>query len=303
MDAPGRPAAGRVLDRAIPARGGVPDILDWTGMTLSAPESLSADETQSVIRAARIKRTAPSRAFWVRLCSAVLGGLVAWALVQSIHPVFEQKDAEDQYGFLPADVQWEVDRNNAMLVLAMLGGWAAAGVAVGQGLCGRPWLGTVLAGIACAMLGSAAGVLAGYVGLNVFHAIGSSSEVSDLSRAMLVNGVMFVTLGGGVGLGVGAFFERSLRAVVRSIFAGLLAGVMGGFAYPVLVALLLPSALTNVLIPTEAAERLLWFGIASGMLGLVLPAASGLRAIPANARPMSSTHEHSARESTEQGKY
>jgi hypothetical protein len=223
--------------------------------------------------------------------------MMAWALFHSTHPVFEQKDAEDQYGFLPADVQWEVDRNNAMLVLAMLGGFTAAGVAAGQGLCGRAWPGTVLAGVGCATLGVAAGALAGYLGLNVFHAIGSSSEVSDLSRAMLVNGVMFVTLGGGVGLGVGAFFERSFRAVVRSTFAGLLAGVMGGFAYPVVVALLLPSALTNVLIPTETGERLLWFGIASGMLGLLLPTAFGLRAgAPASARSDVGSDDAPARE-------
>jgi hypothetical protein len=52
---------------------------------------------------------------------------------------------------------------------------------------------------------------------------------------------------------------------------GLLAGFLASITYPLIVAALLPAAMTTVLIPLEISERILWFSLYTGLLGLIVP--------------------------------
>jgi hypothetical protein len=174
-------------------------------------------------------------------------------------------------------------------VLALLGGLAGAGLAAGEAVCRRSWKTAMAAGLACVAVGVVLGGLGGYLGLITFryYQDPEHAQLTDLARAIRVYGVALATLGGGVGLGAGVFLGRRITTAANCLVAGLLAGVLSAICYPVLVAMLIPGAVTKVLIPIGPAERLLWFGLTTGLLGLIIPSVAGKR--PADTRMGTST--------------
>jgi hypothetical protein len=207
----------------------------------------------------------------VGFLSALVAGLFAWLIVQLVHPLFATTKGADEWGFLPRDVQWILDRNNSIFVLALFGGVSAAGIAVSEELHRKSWQFVLtIAGI-CAVIGVLFGGLAGFLGHLTFEFLKHNQEIADVNKAIGVYGVMFAVGAGGIGLGCGAFLSGSYRLSVQCLIAGMLAGLLAAVAYTCVVALLLPSALTFVLFPTEAADRMLWFGCFAGFVGLILP--------------------------------
>ncbi|MCI0676142.1 MAG: hypothetical protein L0Y42_10260 [Phycisphaerales bacterium] len=205
------------------------------------------------------------------LCCALVAGLAAWLVVHAAHPVFATTEGADEWGFLPLDVQWRLDRNNSMFVLGLVGGLVGLALAIGEGLARRSPRVMLEGGAACGALGLVAGGLAGYLGHRAFEQVRANAEINDLNKAIYVNAVFFATLGAGVGLGLGFILTRRPRVTVKCLIAGLLAGGLASVIYPVIVAALLPAAMTSVLLPLETGERLLWFGLLTGLLGIFIP--------------------------------
>jgi hypothetical protein len=200
-----------------------------------------------------------------------LAGLLALLLVQAVHPVFWTTEGVDDVGLLPANVQWKLDLKNAMFVTALLGGLTAAGLAVSQLADRGSWLAALAAAGSCACLAALFGGLAGGLGHFVFEHYKSSARITDLDKALRFQGALLAMLGGGIGLAAGVAIWRSTRAAVRCLIGGLLAGVLAGIAYPAAVAVLMPSAMTTVLIPLGIGERLLWLGLFTGLVGTIIP--------------------------------
>jgi hypothetical protein len=92
---------------------------------------------------------------------------------------------------------------------------------------------------------------------------------------MFVYGIMFAGGGAGVGLGVGLVLGRTARSSIECFMGGSLAGLAAAVLYPIVIAVLLPSALTSVLIPVEPVDQLAWFGLAAACLGVVVPSLAG----------------------------
>jgi hypothetical protein len=86
---------------------------------------------------------------------------------------------------------------------------------------------------------------------------------------------MLAMLGGGIGLAAGVFVWRSTRAAGRGLVGGLLAGVLASILYPTAVAMLMPGAMTSVLIPLGLCERVLWFGLFTGCVATIVPSVAG----------------------------
>src|SRR5262245_42296186 len=116
----------------------------------------------------------------VRMACTLTAGLLTWLIVQAVHPLFATEIGRDEVGFLPVDVQWRLDRNNAMFVLALLGGLSGIGLAVGT--CARrdTWLAVSIAAAKCGAVGTVCGALAGYLGHRTFEFYKMNAEVSDL---------------------------------------------------------------------------------------------------------------------------
>jgi len=207
----------------------------------------------------------------VGLCCTLLAGLAAWLIVHAVHPVFATTEGAGKYGFLPLDVQWRLDRNNSMFVLGLVGGLVSLALAIGEGLARRSASVVLAGGAACVAAGLIAGGLAGFLGHRAFEQVRANAEITDLTKAMLVNCVMFATLGAGVGLGAGFILTKRILVAIKCLVAGMLAGGLASTIYPVFVAALMPAAMTSVLLPLEVGERLLWFGLATGLLGVFIP--------------------------------
>lgn len=179
----------------------------------------------------------------------------------------------DEWGFLPTNVQWELDRNNSMLVLALLAGLTGAGLAAAEGMHRQSW-GRVLIGVGVwTVVAAALGSLAGYLGHRVFEFLRQPprQEMDELHKAILVAAIQFGIAGSGVGLGAGAFLGWSPRRCLPSLGAGFLVGLLAALIYPFVVAVLLPGAMTSVLLPVEPIDRALWVGLPMGLLGLAVP--------------------------------
>ena len=118
----------------------------------------TTDETRPHPQVVQAGRTPWKSGPLAGLLFGLLGGLLAWLVIEASHPLFAipEEEAADQMN-IPDTVQRPVNRNNTMAVLAILGGAAAAALSVGEGLCGRSWRTALLGGAACALLGAAAG--------------------------------------------------------------------------------------------------------------------------------------------------
>jgi hypothetical protein len=213
------------------------------------------------------------------LLFGLLGGLLAWLVIEAGHPLFAiPEELLVDRMTIPDALQRPVNRNNTMAALAMLGGAAAVALSVGEGLCRRSW-GTALAGgVACAVLGAAFGCLAGYLGFIGLEHYQSRPDLTELAKTLRVQGGMLAALGGGVGLVLGALLARRLVSTIQCLLAGLLAGALAGMAYPMISAALMPGVITEVVVPIFTPERLLWTCLFSGLLGLTVPAIARKRA-------------------------
>jgi hypothetical protein len=203
----------------------------------------------------------------------LLGGLLAWLAIEASHPLFaipEELVAGKMN--IPDALQRPVNRDNTMSVLAIVGGAAAAALSVGEGLYRGSWRTALAGGAACAVLGAAAGCLAGYLGFTALEHFQPRPDLTELAKTLRVQGTMLATLGGGVGLGLGALLARRLVATMQCLVAGLLAGALAGMAYPMICAAFMPAVITEAVVPIFGANRLLWIGLFTGLVGVTIPA-------------------------------
>lgn len=237
-----------------------------------SPDTSTTDEAQRDPQVVEARRSPWKSGPCAGLLFGLLGGLLAWLIIEAGHPLFAlSEEVVTTQMTVPDELQRPVDRNNTMAALAILGGAAAAALAVGEGLCRKSWLASLVGGAACTLVGAAFGCLAGYVGFIGLEHYEPRPDLSDLVKTLRVQGAMLGALGGGVGLGLGIFLARRLAAVIQCLVAGLLAGALAGIAYPMLAAVFLPGVITEVVVPICAKERLLWIAIFTGLVGVTIP--------------------------------
>lgn len=208
----------------------------------------------------------------VGLVFTFLGGLLGFLLIQQLHPYFSNEEAANAFGILPEPVQNELDKKNATFVFALLGGLYATGLAVGESMARKSILTAILGGLGCAVIGTGAGAAAGFLGNMFFKYLSEGSNLSELAVAVSVYCSVFAMLGAAVGLAAALFLSRKLSVSINCLLAGVLAGVAAGLAYPVVAALAIPTADTQVLIPVGSGERFVWTAVSSSIIGAFIPA-------------------------------
>lgn len=214
----------------------------------------------------------------VGLAFGLVGAGLAWAVLQVFFPVFT---IPEELANLPVPVpdkqflkqvaaQDQANHLNAILLLSLFG------VLVGGLLAPNPQTGrrstwTILRNRAVGgVLGGLFGALAALVGCVAYDIHAGIRSVTPLAKTIRVQSIMFATLGAGVGLAFGSLvgWRRAVGALITGIFAGVLAGML----YPFLAGVLLPNSITETLIPVGMVNRLLWLGLAGGLLGMLIPA-------------------------------
>lgn len=211
---------------------------------------------------------------WAGLCLALLAGAIVWGVIQLAHPVFHVDKKYDVPSIgMPPEMfaahrrqQDFVDRWHAALYLGGLGLLIAALLGIGEGIARRSWLPPLIA----PYLGLVGGAAGGFLGCLVYEYVRKNIGQADLAYTIRAQLLVGVPLGLGVGLGLG-LTTRSWSGALKATLAGLAAGGLAGILFPVAVSMLLPAASTDALLPDLASSRLLWLGILSGALGLVIP--------------------------------
>jgi hypothetical protein len=205
---------------------------------------------------------------------ALAGGLAAWALIGALIPAFPEVSwpawPSDEVKARLTAAQARIDCSNQALAMGILGAVLGAAMAIGEGVVRRS-LGTALVGgVILAIAGALAGGLAGLVGHTLYQAWEMRAANVPLVNTLVMHAAVLGTLGGGIGLGLGLLAHRATSAAVH-LFLGILAGGLAGVFYPFLAGFCLPNVCTNTLIPEASAERLLWLGLATGLIGLIVP--------------------------------
>ncbi len=215
----------------------------------------------------------------VGLLFGLLGGLLAWAVIQTAYPFFVL--SEEVIGdrmTIPDSIERPIDRNNTLAALAVLGAASAVALSVGEGLCRRSWSTAIVGGAVCAVLVAGVGCLAGYLGFIGLEHYETRADLTELVKTIRVQSGMLAALGGGLGLVLGALLARRVLSAILCLVAGLLAGALAGMAYPMICATLIPEVVTKVVVPIGAQERLLWTCLFAGLMGMAIPANARTRA-------------------------
>ncbi len=213
----------------------------------------------------------------------LLAALLAWALVQGVHPIFTVPQ-ELHFGMgAPAELvnrnqayQRKIERRHAMIYLGALGLLVGAALGIGEGLARRSGLPVGLP----ILLGAVGGVAGGYSGCLVQEYVRANIGFAEIKHTIGMQLAMCLPIALGISLGLAALLF-SWSAALKTILAGLAAGVLAAIAYPMVAVTLLPTISTDSFLPEEAGSRLLWLGLVACIIGLVIPIAGRRRGSPA----------------------
>jgi len=205
--------------------------------------------------------------------------LLAWVLIQRVHPVFLMpENLHLSMGAPAAQVnayrakQRELDRHHAMLYLGSLGAFLGALLGVAEGRLRR----SILPIATTLPLGALGGVAGGLLACLVQEQVRVNVGLAEIKHTVMAQLALCLPLAGCIGLGLG-LATRSLRGLVLAVLAGLAAGVLAGVLYPLITSTFLPGISTDSLLPEEASSRLMWLGLLAGVIGLVVPIAGRRR--------------------------
>jgi hypothetical protein len=201
-----------------------------------------------------------------------IAGVIAWGVIQAAHPVFRVPERFHIAGIGAPVEQHEafrreqdrVDRWHAMLYLGGLGLVLGAALGARVLVARRAWSAFLL----CPILGVVGGAIGGYFPPLIYvyarDKVGQADLLQIVGAQLLIGVPLGLLLGLGMGLAGG-----TAKSAVRGGFAGALGGVLFGALYPLVVAVFLPAANTEVLLPEEALTRFVWLvslGCAIGLL-------------------------------------
>lgn len=216
---------------------------------------------------------------WLGLVATVFGGVLAWFLLEWIHPVFT---VPEKYAILPAPVPpelsaeleqltWRLHLANAVVVLAIVGAFVGGFLGLGEGVAQHSLRSAALGLGGCALIAGAFGASAGLIGHFFFQWQYYAGKESLIGWTMAMQAAMLAALGLGAGLAVGILLGRQRLLVASCAVAGVLAGVLAGLLFPYLASRYLPVAASEIVIPEAGPARLLWIALAAGLLGLIVP--------------------------------
>jgi hypothetical protein len=220
------------------------------------------------------------------LVLALAAAALGWGFIQAKHPHYEVGEEfhivamggpESQVRKLMAE-QARVDRRNATINLAVVGGLLAAALALATPGCCAGWLRMIVALPWGALVGAATGLAGIQIYLRLVPPeIQAQPTVTD---AVKVQAILFALLGAGIGLMIGTFL-RSVKGFIVGVAATALAGLLGGIAYPILATVLMPSHSSEGLMPSSSAMRLLWLGVPCAFMGFLVPLITSQESPPA----------------------
>ena len=160
---------------------------------------------------------------------------------------------------------------NSVFALGVFGAAAGGSLAIARWFAQRSKLLALPTGAASTIVAAGFGCLAGYLG-NAIHRMSLPPALDgELSKSVVLHVAMLLTIGAGAGFSMGALMVGCWKAAASGLLTGAAAGFLAGAAFPVVTALLLPSIVTDMVVPDDPA-RMIWIGLALVLFGWTIPA-------------------------------
>jgi hypothetical protein len=209
------------------------------------------------------------------LALGLIAALVVWGVIQRVHPIYTMP-RELYLGM--GDPAWKVlehraeqrhiDCRHAMIYAASLGALLALALGIGEGVARRSAL-----PMACLLpLGLAGGALGGFLASLVQDWTRANVGLAEIRHTVAMQLALCLPLAAGIGWGLG-LATQTHGGFLKTLLAGLAAGVLAAVVYPLFTSTLLPGVSTDSILPDHAGGRLLWLGLMAGIIGLVTPIA------------------------------
>lgn len=243
------------------------------------PSSNAAQAETPSAHTPKIAASAPNGRPLTGLLGALVAGGIIFLVLDAYYPMFSPPPAALPAG--PSSVSDDVRLQgqaaeaiahfyHALVVMPALGALIGIVLTV-LAVRGGTSLKARGSGIVLSVLsGVLFGALASVVGYSLDKQLGSLAAVPSSVAIIAAQGLMLGLMGGGVGLAVGAS-TRTPGAATKACYHGLLAGVLAGVIYPIAAAGLLPACNIEILVPDDRYAQMLWLGLASGLVGLLVP--------------------------------
>jgi hypothetical protein len=216
------------------------------------------------------------------LLFALLGGGLAWGLLQATFPLFELPPELANLGISASEAQYQaqfeareaINRKHAIVYAAVLGALVGSGLSLAERARYPSGTAAALGAVTAFLLGGLFGAAGGFLGDVAYASVKTSVEPLPLVRTVLVQTITLGTLGLGIGLGLSAFRHRFSRASKNRVPAGILAGLCAGMCYPIVVSMALPFAQTESTLPMEPWSQSVWMMSISLLFGIIMPGAA-----------------------------
>lgn len=171
-----------------------------------------------------------------------------------------------------------LNTKNHAIYLAAFGGLLGLTLGLGEGLARRRLLPAIVGTILAAALGAGAGGLASYCGYEVAGRVAIPGELNlPLERAMAMQAALWVPISAALGIAFGLLAGR-VSLGLKAVFGAIAGGALTAVAYPIVVAMWLPSTSTNTLFafntePTNNSEWValtLQLGLTAGLTAVLM---------------------------------
>lgn len=213
------------------------------------------------------------------LAAGLVGGALAWAVVQHFDEPFPRPAIASRN---PSPEQLAAVRRaefgNVAFVFAVFGAIVSAGFVVTEGIARKRPVFAALGLLVAAGLGGAFGAGAG-AAVKIAYEYPLPDSWDDwirnpnfpfqMVKTMAVHGIGWGIVGLGIGLGLALPTGRA-RVFFRAPFAALIGGMISALVYGFVVALLFKTAQTDLMVPRGTWNRLAWFLVTAGLMGLVV---------------------------------
>lgn len=222
--------------------------------------------------------------------AGLLAGLVAWAILDNAFPfVTAAISSGNSAGNSPSPddsermskeqhVLNQKNSSGAGLVLAALAGLIFTVIEALR----RPRRWSSLAVIVIGtLLAAGFGALAGYAAQEFHEVWRLDRRLEPMQHTMAMQGIFWVLLAVGVGLGLGLFAKR-FPLVLGTVLQAVMSMVAFALAYVMVAGYLFPIDDANRLVPASSGNRALWCLAALTMLGLFLGLARPRRKTPSS---------------------
>ncbi len=212
------------------------------------------------------------------LAAGLLVGLVAWLLLDQAFPFYDAATtsvtaAGEAAGQEDSDQMMReahlLKRKNSSVAGAILAALAGLFFSVVEARQRPGRRGTLAAIVVAVLLAAVFGALAGFAAQEFHRAWLLDTRLEPMQRTMATQGIFWMLVAAGVGLGLGLFTGR-FGLLVGTVLQAVMSMAAFAPAYVMLAGFLFPIDDADRLVPASSGNLALWCLAAMGLLGLFL---------------------------------